>query len=96
MISQFNESPNDQFDVLSFGKADFNDVSIEGFDVDEPAVPTKICYLSKTNKRQIKFKLYQEHKLRFMEQQMTNGKGTLNDFDLSKLEAEYDYDTDEE
>ena len=54
-----------------------------------------ITLKNKRTKLQEDFKLYEDSQLPFLHEQTANG-GTLADFNMSKLELEYDYDTDEE
>jgi hypothetical protein len=73
--------------IMSFGADD---------DKDEEERNHLIKLTSKKTKLERWFKLFREDELPFLTKEHKKTGGLILDFDMSKLEMEYDYDTDNE
>ncbi len=83
--------------IMSFGADD--EKHDEDYDEDEDEDPRKnmIKLTSKKNpKLERWFKLFREDELPYLTKENKKTGGLILDFDMSKLEMEYDYDTDNE
>ena len=78
------------------GTADLaSDVTLSRFGEDLPTCDTITLYKKGSHCPQ-KFKIYEERELPFLNKPLDEQGQTLTDFNMEKLEQEYDYDTDED
>ena len=71
------------------------EVTLSRFGEDFPTCDTVTLY-NKRDNRPHTFKIYEERDLPFLSKPLDINGASLNDFNMEKLEQEYDYDTDED
>lgn len=82
--------------------SDFSFADVEGFEIVQPMGQisdwkSKPLLLKSRDDKIFEFTVYNEEALKYLEDAFVHNPSTkINDFDLKKLELEYDYDTDEE